>query len=71
MKTVEYSIGEDWQGKTKSLYLYRQEGSCISTIARFYSPTQAERFARDWHYPLSDKVIEIIEKYKQEKGITE
>lgn len=71
MKTVEYSIGDDWQGKTKSLYLYRQEGSCLSTIARFNSPVQAEQFAKDWGYPLSDTAREIIEKYKQEKGITE
>lgn len=68
MKTVEYSIGLDWRGKTKSLYLYRQDGSCISTIARFYSPTQAEQFAKDWGYPLSDKVKEFIEKHKKEQS---
>lgn len=66
MNTVEYSIGLDWRGKTKSLYLYRQEGSCISTIARFNSPAQAERFARDCGYPLSDKVKAFIEKYRKE-----
>lgn len=40
---VGYSYGDDWQGKTKSLYLYRQEGSCIPIIARFYSQTQIHR----------------------------
>ena len=68
MSTVEYSIGLDCRGKTKSLYLYRQDGCCVSTIARFYSPAQAKQFAKDWGYPLSDKVKEFIEKYKKENS---
>lgn len=72
MKKIEYSIGEDFPRcstrKTKSLYLYRQEGCCISTVARFYSPAQAERFAKEWGYPLSDNVKEVIERYKQEQS---
>ena len=72
MTTVEYSIGEDVPlcstRKTKSLYLYRQKGSVVCTIARFYSPSQAEQFAKDWGFPLSDEVKAIIEKYKQEQG---
>ena len=66
MKTVEYSIGLDWRGKSQSLYLYRQDGSCISIIARFYSLTQAEQFAKDWGYPLSDKVKEFIVKHNED-----
>ena len=73
MSKIEYSIGEDLPicstRKTKSLYLYRQEGSVISTIARFSTPTQAERFAKDWCFPLSDAVKEAIARYKKEKGI--
>lgn len=73
MSKIEYSIGEDFPvcatRKTKSLYLYRQEGSVVSTIARFYNPSQAERFAKDWGFPLSDAVKEVIARYKKEKGI--
>lgn len=68
---IKYFIEPDWNGKTNSLYLARLEGSVIHIIARFRNPLMAEKFANDWHYPLSDKVIEIIEKYKQEKGTTE
>ena len=69
---IKYFIEPDWNGKTNRLYLARLEGSVIHIIARFRNPLMAERFAKDdWRYPLSDKVVEIIEKYKQEKGITE
>ena len=68
---IKYFIEPDWNDRTNSLYLARLEGSVIHTIARFRNPLMAEMFANDWHYPLSDKVIEIIEKYKQEKGVTE
>lgn len=68
---IKYFIEPDWNGKTNSLYLARLEGSVLYTIARFRNPLMAEMFAKDWQYPLSDKVVEIIEKYKQEKGITE
>lgn len=66
MKTVEYSIGLDWRGKTKSLYLYRQDDSCVSTIARFVTVSQAELFAKEWGYPLSDTVKEFIERSKSD-----
>ena len=68
MDRVEYSIGEDYPRcstrKTKSLYLYRQKGSVISTIARFRTIEMAKRFAKDFGFPLSDSVQEIINKDK-------
>jgi hypothetical protein len=73
MDEVEYSIDEDFPvcstRKTKSLYLYRQEGSVISTVARFTTPLQAERFAKEWGYPLWGNVKAVIANYKKEKGI--
>lgn len=71
MKTVEYSIGLDWRGKTTTLYLYRKDDSCISIIAQFYSPIQAEQFAKDWDYPLSVNVKKFIEKYKKRSRANE
>ena len=66
MKTVEYFIEADWRGRTSSLYLARLEGSVCYTIARFRNPLMAEMFAQDMGYPLSDRVKEVIEKYKKE-----
>ena len=51
--------------KTKSLYLYCQEGGVLHTVARFRNPLEAERFAKQWGYPLSDNIKQIIENYKE------
>lgn len=51
--------------KTKSLYLYCQEGGVLHIVARFRNPLEAERFAQTWGYPLSDNIKQIIEDYKK------
>lgn len=68
MKEVVYSIGLDWRGKTKSLYLYRQVDNNITTIARFSTPIQAELFAIECDFPLSEKVTTFLENYKKEQS---
>lgn len=62
---ISYWIEADWQGRTKSLYLGRLQGSICYTVARFRNPRMAEMFAKDWGYPLSDKAKEVIANYKE------
>ena len=38
-----------------------------TTAARFRNPLEAERFANQWGYPLSDNIKQIIEDYKKGK----
>lgn len=70
-QTATWFIGEDIPyastRKTKSLYLYRNEGNCVYTIARFSSPERAELFAKAFGFPLSEKIQGIINNHKENK----
>jgi hypothetical protein len=67
MKITKWSIGSCSPfSKTKSLYLFCQEGGVLHTVARFRNPIEAERFAETFDYPLSENIKQVIYEYKKE-----
>ena len=61
MKQVKYSIGTDpMNRKNFSLYLWRDNGKELMKMAKFSSHTHAEMFAKEFDFPLSDSVLNIL-----------
>lgn len=58
---VKYSIGIDPLSKNSTkLHLWRQEKSQIWKVASFKSIQMADKFAKEFDFPLSDSTKQII-----------
>lgn len=62
MKKIVYSIGTDPSSKIDNvkLHLWRGEKSTIWKVATFSNHTVAEQFAKEFDFPLSDRVKKIL-----------
>lgn len=65
---IKYSMSEG--GKRingKSVNLWRTEGGESRKIARFLSDETAELFAKEFNFPLSERLKKRFEKIKEKK----
>lgn len=64
MSKISYSIEPNPLNKRGgiTLHLGRQEKSSMCKVATFANPVVAKMFADEFEFPLSDRVISIIEK---------
>lgn len=61
MRKVSYSIGTNPRKKNNyTLYLWRSEKTTCHTVAKFMDHTSAELFAKEFEFPLSDDVKQIL-----------
>lgn len=64
VERVHWKIGTG-KGKSKSLYLYRRIDNDVYKVAKFCNPIEAEEFALNFDYPISDEVWDIIDEYRK------
>lgn len=65
MTKISYMLSADNWGDGKSVCLWRSEGSRLSKIARFQNDEMAKLFAKEFNFPLSEKLQKRLEKVKE------
>ena len=66
MSVIKYSIGlNPINKKSKSVYLWRDDGKTLSIVARFSNKEKMLLFAKEFEFPLSENVKNFLNN-KQE-----